>query len=145
MQFFIIQSGLTVVLSLFRWTFIWTKSVENNVSWPIVNNLFFVVVISWLFTLGYFVKSRQEDGLKKKLKEVRGDLSDWQDEYKRLEGLLNSKIKELAKEKERFFVLLEKMVDGVGMKKAEFPISREDQAILASERAAVTGFLTQGG
>jgi len=145
MQYFIVQFGLTVFFTLLRWTFIWTKTMENNLSWPIVNNLFFVVVISWLFTLGYFVKSRQEENLKKKLKEVRGDLSDWQNEYKRLEDLLNSKIKELAKEKERFFVLLEKMVDGVGMRKAEFPISREDQAVLDSERAAVTGFLTQGG
>jgi hypothetical protein len=141
MHYFLIQSGLTVVLSLLRWTFIWTKSVENNVSWPIVNNLFFVVVLSWLFTLGYFVKSRQEEDLKKKLILERKNVSDWHDEYKRMKDLLNSKISELAKEKERFLILIEKMVDGVGMKKVDFHISAADQAVIEKERAAISNFL----
>ena len=141
MQYFLIQCGLTVVLSLLKWTFIWTKSVENNVSWPIVNNLFFVVVISWLFTLGYFVKSRQEEDLKKKLKLERENFSNWQDEYKSMKDILNLKITTLAKEKERFLILIEKMVDGVGMRKADFQINHADQAVVEKERAAISSFV----
>lgn len=67
MQFFLAQCGTTVVVSLLRWTFILTRTTEDNFSWPLVNNLFYMVALSWLFTLGYFVKSRLDEIHKKRI------------------------------------------------------------------------------
>ena len=52
-----------------------------------------------------------------------------------MKDLLNLKISKLSKEKERFLILIEKMVDGVGMRKPDFELNRIDQAVVEKERA----------
>ncbi len=106
MQYFLVQFGLTVLFTILRWTFIWTNTTENNVSWPIVNNLFFVIVVSWLFTLGYFVKHRMEESLRGQLERERRNVRNSESNYQYMENEFSAKIKDLSKGRERFFILV---------------------------------------
>lgn len=140
-QFFMAQCGATVVLSLLRWLFIWTNTTNDNVSWPIVNNLFYMVALSWLFTLGYFVKSRMDENHKKRIAELENGYRNL-DYRKREEAkILEKTIESLSKEKERFFAIVENMVRNVGMKEAEFHLTKNDKEIVEKERALISSFV----
>lgn len=141
MQFFLVQCGATVVLSLLRWLFIWTKSTGDNVSWPFVNNLFYMVALSWLFTLGYFVKSRLEENHKKRIAELENGYRSLDYQKREERKALEKTIETLAKEKERFFVIIENMVRNVGVKEAEFIPTKEEAGIVQQERALISSFI----
>lgn len=141
MQYLLVQCGLTVLFTLLRWTFIWTKTVENNFSWPIVNNLFFVIVLSWLFTLGYFVKHRMEESLRGQLDRERKNVRNSQSNYQYMEKELTVKIKELLKERERFFVLVEKMVVAASLGKSLFHADQSDVAVIEKEKSVMSNFV----
>lgn len=141
MQYFLVQCGLTVLFTLLRWMFIWTKATEDNFSWLIVNNLFFVAVFSWLFTLGYYVKHRMGENLREQLDVERRNVRVSESNYYEMKKKLNAKNDELSKEKERFFTLIEKMVDAASVKKAFFNVDHSDQDVVAKERAAMSNFI----
>lgn len=141
MQYLLVQCGLTVLFTLLRWVFIWTKTTDGNVSWPIVNNLFFVIVLSWLFTLGYFVKHRMEENLKGQLEREKKNVRNSEYNYQEIKRHLNSKIDELKEEKERFFTLVEKMVEAASAKKPFFSASQSDSEVVTKERATMSNFL----
>lgn len=140
-QFFMTQCGATVVMSLLRWLFIWTNTTNDKVSWPIVNNLFYMVALSWLFTLGYFVKSRMDENYKKRIEELESGYRNLdyrkREEAKTLENTIDS----LLREKERFFTIVENMVRNVGMKEAEFHLTKNDKEIVEKERALISSFV----
>lgn len=141
MQFFLAQFGATVVLSLLRWLFIWTNTTSDNVSWPFVNNLFYMVVLSWLFTLGYFVKSRMDENHKKRIAELESGYRSLDYQKREERKALEKTIESLAKEKERFFVIIENMVRNVGMKEAEFIPAKEEVGTIQQERALISNFI----
>lgn len=141
MQYFLVQCGLTILFTLLRWTFIWTKTMEDNFTWPIVNNLFFVIVISWLFTLGYFVKHRISENLREQLDHEKRNVSVSESNYYKMEKRLTAKIDELSKEKERFFTMVEKMVEAASVKKSLFYANQSDFEVVEKERAAMSNFV----
>lgn len=141
MQYLLVQCGLTVLFTLLRWTFIWTKTAENNFSWPIVNNLFFVLVLSWLFTLGYFVKHRMEESLRGQLDREKRNVRTSQSNYEYMEKHLSAKINELLKEKERFFVLVEKMVEAASNGKSLFHADKSDLEVIEKEKSVMSSFV----
>jgi hypothetical protein len=140
MQFFVIQAGLTLVLFLLRWIFIWTNTVANNVSWPIVNNLFFVVVLSWLFTLGWFVKNyvekSREEALENEIRRLRS--SNYSEEEKNRK--LKEKNIELFKEKERFITMVENIIARAGSIHTEFVVTSSERAVIEQEKSVVSSF-----
>jgi hypothetical protein len=113
-----IQIAVTIFSFFLRWSFVWTKSFENVV-WPIVNNAFFLTLISWLFTLGYYVKHREELEVKSRLHHQNQRIIDLNNSYVEMKNVLKEKLSEVSKEKERFFVIVEKMVEDIGMNKVE--------------------------
>jgi len=141
MQYFLVQCGLTILFTLLRWTFIWTNTMEDNFTWPIVNNLFFVIVISWLFTLGYFVKHRIGENLREQLDHEKRNVSVSESNYYKMEKRLTAKIDELSKEKERFFTMVEKMVEAASVKKSLFYANQSDFEVVEKERAAMSNFV----
>lgn len=141
MQYFLVQCGLTILFTLLRWTFIWTKTMEDNFTWPIVNNLFFVIVISWLFTLGYFVKHRIGENLREQLDHEKRNVSVSESNYYKMDKRLTAKIDELSKEKERFFTMVEKMVEAASVKKSLFYANQSDLEVVEKERAAMSNFV----
>lgn len=141
MQYFLVQCGLTVLFTLLRWVFIWTKTTQDNFSWPIVNNIFFVLVISWLFTLGYFVKHRMEESLRKQLDHERRNVSVSESNYQRMEKRLTARVDELAKEKERFFIMAENMIAVALRMNLISCANQSDLEVVEKERAAMANFV----
>lgn len=141
MQYFLVQCGLTILFTFLRWMFIWTKTTEENFSWPIVNNLFFVAVISWLFTLGYYVKHRMGENLREQLDIESRNVRVSESNYYEMKKKLNAKIDELTTEKERFFILIEKMVEATSVKKSFFSADQSDLEVVEKERAAMANFV----
>ena len=141
MQYLFAQSGATVVFTLLRWTFIWTNSAKDNSSWFIVNNLFYVVALSWLFTLGYFVKSKMEENLKERIADLEKSYRRMNYDHEEDKKVFAGKLKTLGSEKERFLVIIENMVRNVGMKEVEFHLSKSDREIADKERSIISNFV----
>lgn len=140
MQFFVIQAGLTLALFLLRWMFIWTNTVANNVSWPIVNNLFYVIVLSWLFTLGWFVKNyvekSREEALENEIRSLRNSNYTEEEKNRRLKEIN----KDLFNEKERFITMVENIIARAGSIHTEFVVTSSGRAVIEQEKSVVSSF-----
>ena len=141
MKYLRVQIGLTVVLSLLRWSFIWTKSTETSAAWDVVNNLFWVAVISWLFSLGRYLNYRDTEKLEEQLEHEKQNVRISESNYYKMEKRLTARIDELIKEKERFFTIVEKMSDSMSLRQAPLLIKREIQEAVEKERSVMSNFI----
>ena len=141
MKYLRVQIGLTVVLSLLRWSFIWTKSTETSAVWDVVNNVFWVTAISWLFSLGRYLNYRDTEKLEEQLEHEKQNVRISESNYYKMEKRLTSRIDELIKEKERFFTIVEKMSDSMSLRQAPLLIKREIQEAVEKERSVMSNFI----
>lgn len=55
---FIVPQGIaTLILGLLKLISLYTNSTSENLFWTIVTNFLYLSIISWLYTLGYYIKS----------------------------------------------------------------------------------------
>lgn len=67
------------------------------------------------------------------------------EDFSKMRNILKAEVSKIEKEKERFFSLVEKMVDGAGVKievkKGAFALDDNERAVLKKERATVSNFI----
>lgn len=143
---FIVPQGIaTLILGLLKLISLYTNSSSENLFWTIVTNFLYLSIISWLYTLGYYIKSFDDAVLENKISYRDTRITELNEDFSKMRNILKAEVFKLEKEKERFFSLVEKMVDGAGIKievkKGAFALDDNERAILKKERAAVSNFV----
>lgn len=143
---FIVPQGIaTLILGLLKLISLYTNSSSENLFWTIVTNFLYLSIISWLYTLGYYIKSFDDAVLENKISYRDTRITELNEDFSKMRNILKAEVFKLEKEKERFFSLVEKMVDGAGVKievkKGAFALDDNERAILKKERAAVSNFV----
>lgn len=143
---FIVPQGIaTLILGLLKLISLYTNSSSENMFWIIVTNFLYLSIISGLYTLGYYIKSFDDAVLENKISYRDTRITELNEDFSKMRNILKVEVSKLEKEKQRFFSLVEKMVDGAGVKvevkRGAFALESSDRAVIEKQRATVSNFV----